>query len=819
MRVRDGERELQLENGYVKLIFDKRSDSITGLFGDFAGSSDFSTNVLARPFTLTTVLANSTRTDHCSDRLDRNSSSRVLVKTDSDDYGEVLIEGIKDSLCTVVAEESWHISLGKSERFVQIRIDGGTVSTNTDVISIGHTLYSGATSLYGLFERGSLQMMNNAGKCLGSDQPVDRLYALGNGQAVDVLYRQFPSAGSSQTETIAPRELVLRSQYDYEDIGGQPYGSAIQDVLVGFYPRKSLSINDAWSSRCWEDATPVSTSFDKWSYSMSLGPNNMNFPVYPIADANSTLSPRMPDVDIRTFLTGVYASPVGCLQSYYELRDGTIAPTISHPDVGYSPNTNFFDPDNFISISAMLYSGDSYLMNEVRKVIERTAETMCGIGKEADASYCDAGSSRRHPREASRIAVTHPLSDVKREDKMKPRTGQLMHHFINLEPTYESIATSEQLGPNIFWSLSAIRYASLSNDAAWLERMLPYFELCARFLASFYDEDQGMLLVPGPLWIDVLVRENYTSDSNAIAPYVFREIAEVFEHFDTLPHFSDELRRMAEKITTSMNKALWDSLSDDHYITQLDSDLTTTRDFVDYDSNLLAVAFHVAPDDRVGKLLQRVDSGAHTHVRGTWCCEVPYSGDAEDCYIVGGDVCGDSIVTLGRIGWADSHARKRVGDVDTFEKLLLHPLQEDLIEDTWLFERYDENGTQIRTSYYFEYPSLVAMMLTEIRYGIEISLTNVKVNPFPTSSFVFSFGSLAVEFSSTRIYFEQKADSPVSKMFYFHGLPANTQYLSTGPCSAKNTSYSTSTGGVLTFKHPIQSGCPIILEKINISSP
>ena len=142
----------------------------------------------------------------------------------------------------------------------------------------------------------------------------------------------------------------------------------------------------AWSAKCWEEAKSVSVGSVSWDYTMTLGPNNMDFPVFPIPFASAdnlrpdmalrNLIPDMPELDIRTFLTGIYASPVGCLQSYFELRDGTIAPTISHPDVGYSPDTNFFDPDNFISVSAMMYSGDPYLINEVRKVIERTAETM-----------------------------------------------------------------------------------------------------------------------------------------------------------------------------------------------------------------------------------------------------------------------------------------------------------------------------------------------------------------------------------------------------------------------------------------------------------
>jgi hypothetical protein len=69
--------------------------------------------------------------------------------------------------------------------------------------------------------------------------------------------------------------------------------------------------------------------------------------------------------------------------------------------------------------------------------------------------------------------------------------------------------------------------------------MLPFFELSARYLTSFYDEDQGMLLVPGPLWIDVIVRENYTSDSNAIAPYIFRQLAEVTIRNHVVYYFVD----------------------------------------------------------------------------------------------------------------------------------------------------------------------------------------------------------------------------------------------------------------------------------------
>lgn len=440
----DKENTLVIENGFVRLTYDKVAESITELFGDFSGSSDFKTNVLARPFTLSTAFANASLTSSCAAKNNPEKFAKYSVMTQSDDVVEFTVTGIRDCADSPVAKENWHISLHRSERFAQVRIEGGVVASNAGVVSIGHSVYTRASSLFGLFDRGVVQMMNNPGRCMGSDQTVQRLYALGNDQSIDVLYTAYPAATSSAATSASddgvkssshlsgPAEVVLYSQFGGATNSVDTYfGSGFQDVLVGSYPRKSLGavlhmnftrhatprptcyvmfyyiiflfshcsphfllcrpvcaeMSTAWSPKCWDDAETTSVTPDiTWGYTMSLGPNNMDFPVYPVpfasttrrssAATSATLIPDMPEIDVRTFLTGVYANPVGCLQSYYASRDGTIAPTISHPDVGYSPNTNFFDPDNYLSVSAMMYSGDQYLMHEVKKVLERTAETM-----------------------------------------------------------------------------------------------------------------------------------------------------------------------------------------------------------------------------------------------------------------------------------------------------------------------------------------------------------------------------------------------------------------------------------------------------------
>jgi hypothetical protein len=620
------EDSFRLENGYTLLEFNATLGGITLLAGDFSGSGSYGINLLTQPFSLQIDGSSPQTLSGVTFKAVQSSASEVVVE----------VSGIVSSPDEApIVSESWRLSLKQAQRFVDLQI-AGTVLRSAEVLSVSHSVMSSAPSVYAFFERGVFQMMDRAGACLGSDQPLSRAYVLGAGGSLDLSV----SSGDG-----VPSETVF---YSTSKTGG--FSSGIQHVIRGNYPRKSLRLEEAWSKSCWANASAVSLSAgESWTISLELGVNNMDFPTFPLRDAS--VEPNMPELDVRSFLTGVYASPPGCLQSYYDLRDGTIAPTLATPDYGYSPNTNFFDPDNFISVSAMLFSGDRYLTNEVRKVIERTAETMCGIGQDQDPRYCGSASVRRRPLRSS--ISPHPL-----KDELNPRDGQLMHHYINLVPTYESIATSEQLGPNVFWTLSALRYASVTGDFDWLVKMEPFLSLSAHFLLSFFDEDAALLLVPGPLWIDVLVRENYTSDSNAIAPYVFREFAAAFDLLQKAGHankdshqsFSAELRRAADAIVEGMNARLWAEEEGDHYITQLNHDMSSTRDFVDYDANLLAIAFDVAPADRIPKIFSRVDEGPFTHIRATWCSEVPYTGDACDCYIVGGSVCGDSVVTLGRIG-------------------------------------------------------------------------------------------------------------------------------------------------------------------------
>jgi hypothetical protein len=300
--------------------------------------------------------------------------------------------------------------------------------------------------------------------------------------------------------------------------------------------------------------------------------------------------------------------------------------------------------------------------------------------------------------------------------------------------------------------------------------------------------------------------------------------------------FLNELSSTRSKIIEAFNKYLWISNipssgsnavndTNDHFVTQLNTDFTTYRDFIDYDSNLMAVAFNLVTDaDQVSRIIQRVDAGPYTHVRATWCSEIAYTGDADDCYIVGGSVCGDSVVTLARIGYIDAIARKEINDWNTYNNLLLVPLQNDLIKDVWLYERYDSNGQQIRTSYYFEYPSLVAIMVREISYGIETKLNEIVIHPFTATSFDYRVGNnIEVHFNSEnddvmiqnhQLLANKNDDVIVSKTVSIHGLTKNNSFnLKTSNCGSVDSTVHSNDHGVVTFSVHFYDNCQIYVTK------
>jgi hypothetical protein len=164
---------------------------------------------------------------------------------------------------------------------------------------------------------------------------------------------------------------------------------------------------------------------------------------------------------------------------------------------------------------------------------------------------------------------------------------------------------------------------------------------------------------------------------------------------------------------------------------------------------------------------------------------------------------GDSAVTMGRIAWADAHARERVGDRSTYEGKILDPVRSDLLERTWLTERYDCAGTAVRTPYYHEYPELVVMLLREITYGIDLGLGTVRIDPFGPSSFRYHVGDVDVDYSAAEVQLGLPGSG--SRAFELHGLTAGAPYHVFGG-DGRQERVQADRDGVVRFTTPVGPG-------------
>jgi hypothetical protein len=655
---------------------------------------------------------------------------QVTVLDDGADLARVRIEGVVDDAAAPLATSRWTLTLRRGSRTLGLAVRTRALRS-ADVASLRVAQAYAPPAAYGLFRRGVTERIDSGDPYFASSSRLHRFYAIGGGAAIDVRAR-------------GQRETVLRNAPAGSASPATP-ASGVEQVLAGRYPRRG-----EWDGQGWEAAPATHvTAGERWTVRTRLTPNDRDFPT-----AGLPAHPTLPADDLAAILTGVYGTAAGVLDTY--ALPGEAAPTLAHPGWSYGNGRNFYDPDTFMIDSALLWSGDRYLIRQARDTIEHS------------------------------------------EAAMAP-SGQLPHHFEGDQPTFVAISGATQTGPNIFWIAAALRYAEATGDTAWLTARMPDVERALSFLTDRFDPSVGLVDAPGPLWIDVFIRNGFTSDTNAYMVGLLRDVAEAEDATgragDAAKH-----RQMATTIAAAMNDKLW---AGDHYVTQLNHD-GTTRDLVDYDSNLLAVANGVATGARAAAVLSRVDSGPCTHGRATWVSERFY-GPTET---YGGNT-GDSAVSMGRIGWADAYARAAVGDAKTFQDTLLAPLQKDLLERTWLTERYDCSGTATRAPYYHEYPEVVVMLLREVAYGIRLGVTDVTIDPLSRRDFDYRVGDTEVRHSAAQV--ELHLPGTGTRNFTISALTPGATYQVHG--KGKPQRVVADTTGTVRFTAPLDPGGITVTRK------
>eukprot|EP00475_Leptophrys_vorax_P033523 TRINITY_DN527_c0_g1_i1.p1 TRINITY_DN527_c0_g1~~TRINITY_DN527_c0_g1_i1.p1 ORF type:complete len:787 (+),score=222.04 TRINITY_DN527_c0_g1_i1:101-2461(+) len=737
-----------LANGYVCVVID--SGRIVSASADFDGNAQYGKNVFANGgLSLQLVESDGSVVQAVANaiHLAENTQGEVVSVT----------VDLADAQSTV--QESWTVSLSKGQRFYTHLFDGKVVK-DASLQAIRRQWEMSPASIYAWFKTGVVQMKaaNSGQGFYPSNDPIQRVYGLGGPDydvAGDASFDIIPDYGSTDLQTV-----LMNTN------SGSPFWSGFQEILAGGIG-DDKSILDHWGNPWGSVATSQVSANLTWRHKLEVGVNNLDFPV-----AKLSFGDNLARDDLHAVMTGIYASPVGCLCTHVnEVEDGQqvaqIATTPARPDRGYQGTYNFFDPDNYFSITAMLWSNEPYLQQQARMVLERSGQFL------------------------------------------KP-TGQLPHHFDGVTPVYQALSGEIQTGPNVFWILSCFNYAKATQDYAWLKNYMPNLRLASNFLFASIDPVIGLANVPGSLMIDVFLRWNFTSDTNAMLVGFFREFADAEEIVGNATGAAT-LRNLATSVSENMNKYLW-SEEDDHFVTQWNGPvMNTTRDFVDYDANLIAAAFGIPDVARTQRLLSRIDNGK-CRASSTWVSEVYY--DASNCQ--GGNT-GDSASAMARIAWFDALSRKRLGLVDEFNSLIMNPLQKILLGATWMHERLNCDGTQNegRTAMYFEYPSATSMLIREVRYGINIGLGQLTVAPFGVSDFSYSVGNVAIQYSSKLATIGVPNLHPQTR-FSLHSLAPSSAFDVMTSCQGHlfgQTTVTSDASGLLEFSINSQ-GCDVVVKYV-----
>jgi hypothetical protein len=184
-------------------------------------------------------------------------------------------------------------------------------------------------------------------------------------------------------------------------------------------------------------------------------------------------------------------------------------------------------------------------------------------------------------------------------------------------------------------------------------------------------------------------------------------------------------------------------------------------------------------------------------LNGTGVSEKYYG--PKDCF--GGNT-GDSATAMARIWWLDLDSRYVTGDVTNFYRYF-NPVQNDLLQRTWLTERYNAEGKTIRAPYYHEYPEITAMILREMVYGIDIKINCVRIKPFGLNAYHYQVGDLDVEYSRKAVSLHIPGHN--ERTYEIYGLLPDTSY-----SVSNGQKIATDHNGIAVFQAP--AGLKIILR-------
>lgn len=120
--------------------------------------------------------------------------------------------------------------------------------------------------------------------------------------------------------------------------------------------------------------------------------------------------------------------------------------------------------------------------------------------------------------------------------------------------------------------------------------------------------------------------------------------------------------------------------------------------------------------------------------------------------------------------------------------------------------------------YYFEYPSLVAMLVREIKYGVELGLEAVKIDPFGApAAFQYHTGDINVALDPASVSYVSVPGSGLFPFTLQRMSPSATYLVATAAgCSTawSGLQAQADADGKLAFSAPRGTDCALVITKL-----
>jgi hypothetical protein len=297
------ENQCILSNGFVEAILSRSGGVwLTSLRGDFHGEGRYGNNLLSEG----------------GIRFEREDVAGVVhtsagqgprsdvIEMFSDDCVSLSIESVYDDVISPGAVESWYLSLCDNQRSLTFTTTGKAIDAEMEAKCVRNSIYMNPISIVGFYDHGVVQMMSASPvrSYFGSSNSLQRLYVLGETGSIDIQ-RSFPS------ETESSDTVMLSA--NAETINPINFRTGFQDILIGSY---GTDLRDRWTSGWTAINTTVTLGQATWSSSMTLTPNNFNFPASTLpSDTIGNLDGRG-DGELGAFMTGMYSNGVGNLCTF-----------------------------------------------------------------------------------------------------------------------------------------------------------------------------------------------------------------------------------------------------------------------------------------------------------------------------------------------------------------------------------------------------------------------------------------------------------------------------------------------------------------------